>query len=79
MEWYERCLGLEFDYDAFELSRKMELLFEIINMCYHLKDEFTKLTFGTRKIYTENLFLIVVICYLTKRWLYLIKHFNLFD
>lgn len=39
MEWYEKCLGLDFDMERFELSRKMEILFEIINMCYHLKDK----------------------------------------
>ena len=39
MEWYEKCLGLEFDMNRYELSRKMQLLFEIINMCYHLKDK----------------------------------------
>ena len=39
MEWYDKCLGLDFDLNTYEVSRKMELLFEIINMCYHLKDK----------------------------------------
>ena len=39
MEWYEKCLGLDFDLNSYEISRKVELLFEIINMCYHLKDK----------------------------------------
>ena len=37
MEWYEKCLGLDFDMNRYEISRKMQLLYEIINMCYHLK------------------------------------------
>ena len=39
MEWYEKAVGLNFDFDDFALSVKMAALFEIINLCYHLKDK----------------------------------------
>ena len=39
MEWYEKCLGQEFNYDDPALSVKLNALFEIINMCFHLKDK----------------------------------------
>lgn len=39
MEWYEKALGQDFDFDDFTLSVKLQALFEIINICFHLKDK----------------------------------------
>lgn len=39
MEWYENCLGENFNLDDFALSIKLKALFEIINICFHLKDK----------------------------------------
>jgi len=39
MEWYEKCLGQGFDFDDITLSVKLQALFEIINICFHLKDK----------------------------------------